>query len=72
MAPSSRVSVPMEASRSEYKLAVFLLPPPHFEQLLSFFRCKSTGKWVQCPNGDPVDFNLGTWEQFAGCRVEDW
>ena len=36
------------------------------------FRCKSTGKWFSCPNGDQIDFSLGNWQSFKGCKVEDW
>merc|ERR1711934_519712 len=41
-------------------------------------KCRSTGKWFSCPkngshvNGDQIDFNLGNWQSFKGCKVEDW
>jgi len=35
-------------------------------------RCRETGKHVECPNGEDVDWNLGGAEELAGCRIEDW
>ena len=35
-------------------------------------RCRETGKHVECPNGDEVDWNLGGAEELAGCRIVDW
>ena len=35
-------------------------------------RCRETGKFIQCPNGDDVDWKTAEIPEYAGCKIEEW
>ena len=43
-----------------------------FLKTIKNFRCRSTGKPIQCPSGKLVDWSIGGMEEIAGCKIEDW
>ena len=37
-----------------------------------FHRCKDTGDYTKCPDGEDFDLSIGGEEDLAKCRMEDW
>ena len=41
-------------------------------KLERLYRCRDTGDYYQCSNGDYIDWSLGGSEDFQGCRMENF